>query len=212
MTEIPRATGWALWLHWVVASTVALPVVAVALAAVTRFSAQEFEGVRDYAMIGSLIGAVTGVAQWLVLRRHMSSGGWGSAVVWMLSMGLVGAAGLAAGFAPRQTLSVLGAAPPQGFSGVLLVTCALGTVAGVLQWGVLRTRVSRAGWWILANAVAAPAGLASGELVGGLSGVPVGGAVFLFITGAVLVWLLSLRPVPSSSGGSITSSISFVAL
>ena len=191
MTKIHKAVGWALWLQWVVASTLALLVAVVAIGAVTRFSALEFEGVRDYAMIGSFVGAVIGAAQWLVLRRHMSSDGWGSAVVWVLSMGLVGAAGFAAGFAPRQTLSVLGTTPPQGLFGVVLVTCALGAVAGTLQWGVLRTRVSGAGWWILANAVAAPAGLASGELVSGLGGVPVGGAVFLFITGGVLVWLLS---------------------
>ena len=183
--------GLGVWLQWVLASTLALLVAVVALGAITRFSGLEFEGVRDYAMIGSFIGAVTGVVQWLVLRRQMPSGGWAGAVVWMLSMGLVGAAGLAAGLAPRQTLSVLGTAPPQGFFGVVLVTCALGAVAGTLQWGVLRTRVSGAGWWILANAVAAPAGLASGELVSGLGGVPVGGAVFLFITGGVLVWLLS---------------------
>lgn len=176
-----------------VASALAIPVAAVALAAVTRFSAQEFEGARDYAMIGSFVGALTGLAQWLVLRRHMSSAGWSSAVVWVLSMALVGATGLAAGFAPTQTLSVLGTAPPQGFAGVVLLTCALGAVAGTLQWGVLRTRVSGARWWILASAVAAPAGLAAGELAGGLGGVPVGGGVFLFITGGLFVWLLPRR-------------------
>ena len=190
MTQIHKAAGWALWLQWVVASTLALPVAAVALAAVARFGAQEFEGARDYAMIGSVVGSLTGVAQWLVLRRHMSSAGWGSAVVWTLSMGLVGAAGLAAGFAPRQTLSVFGTAPPQGFLGVVLVTCGLGAVAGTLQWGVLRTTVSGSAWWIVATAVAAPAGLATGELLGGLGGVPAGGAIFLGITGGMLAWLL----------------------
>ncbi len=191
MTTNHKAAGWTLWLQWVVASTLAVPVTGVVVAAGTMLSGAELQGALEYAMIGGLFGAVMGVAQWLVLRRHMSLGGWGSAVVWMLSMGLVGSVGLAAGFAPNQTLSALGVMLPQGFFGVVLVTCALGTLAGTIQWGVLRTRMSGSGWWVLANAVAAPAGLASGELVSGLGGVPVGGAVFLFITGGVLVWLLS---------------------
>ena len=58
-----KTAGWVVWLQWVVASALAIPVAAVALAAVTRFSAQEFEGARDYAMIGSFVGALTGLAQ-----------------------------------------------------------------------------------------------------------------------------------------------------
>ncbi len=153
MTTNNKAAGWTLWLQWVVASTLAVPVTGVVVAAGTMLSGAELQGALEYAMIGGVFGAVIGVVQWLVLRRHMSLGGWGSCVVWMLSMGLVGAAGFAAGFAPRQTLSVLGTTPPQGFFAVALVTCGLGTLAGTIQWGVLRTRMSGSGWWVLANAV-----------------------------------------------------------
>ena len=69
MTRTHQAAGWVFWLQWVVASTLALPGAAVVLVVDTRIGAQEFEGVRDYGMIG----AETGAAQWLVLRRYSSS-------------------------------------------------------------------------------------------------------------------------------------------
>ena len=65
-----------------------------------------------------------------------------------------------------------------------------GTVAGVLQWAVLRRQVPRAGWWVLASTVGWVVGMPAGEMLGwnGL------GAAYGIITGTVLVLLLRQRP------------------
>ena len=82
-----------------------------------------------------------------------------------------------------------------GLSRGIIVTGYVGvtagvTVAGALQWLVLRRQVARAGWWVLASTV----GWVVGGLVSGITDAAVGwavlGAVYGAITGAVLVWLL----------------------
>jgi len=69
-------------------------------------------------------------------------------------------------------------------------------VGGAMQWLVLRSQVSRAGWWVLASTV----GWLVGFLVGGAVGHEDILVVFLFfitlwavagaITGIALIWLL----------------------
>jgi hypothetical protein len=190
MATNPRKARRAFWLQWVAASTLVVPATAVPVAVGMTAGERGLLGAGEYALLGSIVGTVVGATQWLVIRRHTSWRGWGHAVTWMLSMGLVGAVGLTASFAPTQTLIALGTTLPQGTVGVVLLTCGLGTLVGTIQWSVLRARLSGSGWWIVANAVAAPAGLASGELVGGLGGVLVGVAVFATMTGAVLARLV----------------------
>ena len=89
-------------------------------------------------------------------------------------------------------------------AGVLYVA-ALGALLGLFQWLVLRHHVPRAGWWVLANALAWIAGLAVGIggpslfqdwssmgaviAMGTIIGLSMGGLVGA-ITGLALVWLL----------------------
>ena len=79
-----------------------------------------------------------------------------------------------------------------------------GAVTGILQWLVLRGKVSRAGWWVLASTVGwglsmgMSIAIPSGETEeGGLLSLVVTGAVMGAITGAALVWLLR-QPVPEA--------------
>ena len=88
------------------------------------------------------------------------------------------------------------------FTGVVALG---GAVTGILQWLVLRGKVSRAGWWVLASTVgwglsmtvsrAIPWGVTDGICI--LLGLVVSGAVLGAVTGAALVWLLR-QPVPEA--------------
>ena len=71
-------------------------------------------------------------------------------------------------------------------AGWVVGTGIFGTVAGLLQWRVLKGQVPRAGWWVLASTVGWVVGIPMGEELGrnGL------GAGYGLITGTVLVWLL----------------------
>jgi hypothetical protein len=133
--------------------------------------------------IGAIIGTVAGIgtAQWMVLRERVHRAGW-----WVLATAVGGVVGLAAGgFAGWLVVVGLGGVE-SGFAGVIRVlTPALivgmavgGAVVGTAQWMVLRKRVRRAGWWVLASAV----GMGASGVV---SVVGVG-----VITGFVLIMLL----------------------
>jgi hypothetical protein len=85
---------------------------------------------------------------------------------------------------------------------------ALGSILGVPQWLVLRRHLPKAGWWVLANALAWMVGMVI--VFVGISFIPSGGStisvpfmllLFLFAAGAavgavhglVLIWLLRSR-------------------
>ena len=86
-----------------------------------------------------------------------------------------------------------------------MLFAATGASVGIAQWLVLRKRVSRAGWWVLAStvgfAVVAPGALDALETFGigilgggssspGYAGFVLGLALYGAITGGVMVWLL----------------------
>jgi hypothetical protein len=139
-------------------------------------------------------GAVTGTAQWLVLRQHLSG-----ADGWVLASTL--------GFA------ILGAVNEASAAVFAVVFVVAGAVVGVTQWLVLRPHLCRAGLWVLASTAGfAMFGVAPSvfEAVYRAAGFAVGASVVLVIvtmyggiTGAALVWLLqqpaSEQPGPSQS-------------
>ena len=146
------------------------------------------------AVIGTVGAAVVAIAQWLVLRRALAISAW-----WILAT--------MAGIAVMHAVG-----DPLGDSGrVLLISpefalvAALGgLVIGSLQYAVLRSRLSRAAWWIWAStaswAVGVMAGLAlvvatglggsayreGHTLAGAVTGVFVGA-----VTGAMLTYFRS---------------------
>ena len=89
-----------------------------------------------------------------------------------------------------------------------------GTVLGALHWLVLRRRVARAGWWVLASGVGWVTGAPVGAVLGGGLSAALGwsgsgaidwaltwagvGAIYGAITGRVLVWLLR-RPAAGTA-------------
>ena len=178
-----QALDWRVWLWWVLASMVGWAVggyVGVAMGGGLS------RGIIVTGYVGVTAGVtVAGALQWLVLRRQVARAGWwvvtgivSGAVVgilvvvlgWVVGVvgRLVGGAAWGASWGPDWS------AEPGGDVGFVVAVAAGGTVLGVLQWLVLRRRVARAGWWVLAST----------------AGWAVLGAVYGAITGAVLVWLL----------------------
>ena len=180
---------WFLWaMAWTVASTVALFVALVAIP----------QGVHGIilARVG-MVGATVGIAQWFVLRWHVSRAGW-----WVLASAVGGA----------LTFAVIFAA-----DGIIVARVGMvGAAVGIAQWFVLRGQVFRAGWWVLASAAGFAVGgaviRAASEFESSLrgfsylphpvyvAGFVLGLALYGAITGVVMVWLLR-QPVikePSS--------------
>ncbi len=110
----------------------------------------------------AIIGAITGLAQWLLLRRWFQKTGW-----WVpVTAGCLMAGSYAFFFVERVANRVFDPFPLAHFGlyvppPIVMVVAGLGPgiVLGIGQWLVLRRQIPRPGWWIVANIVAWPAGM-----------------------------------------------------
>ena len=206
MTGEKAPVSWRFWLWWVLASTVGW--------AVGGGLSGTLGSIQAGYVGGMTVGAAgAGVLQWLVLRRRIARAGWWVPATVLVSA-VVGGVIVAVGSSGGRGWNVTWSADPGrvvvGLAGMSL----FGTMLGVLQWLVLRRRVARAGWWVLAGGVGWVAGAPLGAVLGGgLSGF-LGwsgsgtidwaltwagvGAVYGAITGRVLVWLLR-QPMPAAA-------------
>ena len=194
--------GWGFWLQWVVASTVGMVVGFIAgfLSLDLIYDVlgdwliyNVLGDWLDFLFLGIVPGIGVGVLQWLVLRRRISGAGW-----WVLASAAAGY-GILAGFIGYSESLSFGTL--LRFTGVVALG---GAVTGILQWLVLRSQVSRAGWWVLASTVgwglsvtvarAIPWG---NDEMDALWALVVTGAVLGAVTGGALVWLLR-QPVPEA--------------
>ena len=159
--------------------------------------------------LGAAEGMIVGYAQTMVLRRRLPQlRSWISATV----VGAVAAWTL--GVLPSTVMSFIGAASHESSAEIsdalqLLLAAPMGMVAGAIlgfpQWLVLRRYVSRAGWWLPANALAwgcgmplvffaagaMPAGSALSMAVVAAGSLAATGAVVGAVHGGFLVWLLA---------------------
>lgn len=225
-----RPEDRALWGRWVLANTVG-EVIGIGLAAgvgVTLVWALEpmvgtpgvLAGAGVMVVAGTLEGLAVGLAQGTVLRgqiKVMRLRAWvlatalGAFIAWILGM------------LPSTLMNFEQAtnADPVEINNLVMYTMAagmgfvLGPILGLPQWIVLRRYVRKAGWWILANALAWAVGMVLifmgvdvavaleagaggialiGAVTGGLSGAAVGA-----IHGLFLVWLLRTTVQPAVS-------------
>ncbi len=168
-----------------------------------------------------LEGAIVGYAQGAVLARRLSAlrlSRWiwatiiGAGIAWLL--GMIPSTVVAFTVGEHATVSSMG-----GPEGVVVLALAagmglvLGSVFGTPQYFVLRKHVSRAGRWIVANAVAWMAGMvavfAAAGTIQASSGIHIGitvalgclgaGAMVGLVHGLVLVRLLDRNGAFSSS-------------
>ncbi|MEJ2737181.1 MAG: hypothetical protein P8189_27075 [Anaerolineae bacterium] len=135
---------WIFWLKWVLASTLGWVV-----------------GLLLPRSAGMTIGALVGIAQWIVLRPLFRQSGW-----WILAS--------AVGWAASYTL--LSMVLPVG--DVFLYGGVIGVTIGAAQWLVLRRWASRSGWWVAISTL--------GWAVGPILGTSLTGAVVGATTGLAL--------------------------
>ena len=170
-----RLPGWRLWFLWLLAAAVGwgwsldpgtfgaggtLEV----LPAVFTLTLPRFPGVA--------VGAVTvGTLHWLILRRYFPR-----AIRWAL-------ASLASATVAALMLWFSNLIQPN--AGVILAVTLHGSVAGLMQWLVLRQQVGRAGWWVLFSTIGWLTAIALADFVG-----PPGWAAFGAVTGTLLIGLL----------------------
>jgi len=176
-------TGRGYWLAWFLASVMGFGMGAILGVSIAwRFfpTADAANGIT----LGTVMGVTGGYFQWVVLRERIAGAG-----LWGLASAL--GFGLAMASNTRENYAMAG----------LLLGSVFGVVSGILQWLILRRKVPRAGWWLLANllgsligAIAVPIAAPIGEAGNwGLAIITFGlvfGAGNGAITGAALVWLL----------------------
>jgi hypothetical protein len=145
------------------------------------------EAVTGSMAVGSIMLGIA-IAQWLVVLRHVAWGGW-----LMLASALGGAAGGAAILGVWAAMGDLAGPALAVVAGVVAGLAVFGTV----QWLVLRSHVSWAGWWAVGSIVGLGAAFPGvgvvGALPGGESEALLGlgfGVVYGAVSGAVLFRLL----------------------
>ena len=180
-----------LWLAWFLASLIgyALGMFLGAAVAYGLFDRATFDGTMGVTL-GIVMGTIGGFAQWVVLRERFAGAGW-----WILASAL--------GFA--TVFSMGGTVHPNENPAMIGIRMAIafGLVAGIPQWIILRQKVARAGWWVLANILGLlvaemgfPISIAISAATGNdnlsmLVVAPVFAAGYGAVTGAVMVWLLN---------------------
>jgi hypothetical protein len=168
-----RGWNWNLWSWWVLANALGEGIglgLTFALGFVLFSGVERIAGpiaVAGLAILAgtSIEGLVVGTAQWAVLRHPLARLSWqrwalvtasGAFLAWTLGMipstfFLTRADSGTANTTPMNLFVFYGLAALMGF--------ALGPILGIPQWLALRHYVQKAGWWVLANAIAWAVGM-----------------------------------------------------
>jgi predicted Ser/Thr protein kinase len=177
----PQATGhrvdekWVLWAGWLLATAlgwavgwaVGAPLSESVARPIGETGAMLAAETLGGAVAWGTLGLMTGVAQWLVLRRHMSNAGWwvpASVIGWAVagsvrwSQAPLAEEILSGFFRTFEEMGLPWLIPLSGIAVGLLFDGVMGLVVGVAQRPVLKRHVERAGRWVLISAVAWAAG------------------------------------------------------
>ncbi len=187
------ASGWALWLEWIVANTLAAGMGAVLVWSILNRMDSTSTAHPEYDALAYLAaGILAGVLQWLVLRQFVSKVGW-----WIVTTPIA----LAGGVALLAALFGIGSeyTGRDTVASLLAGAMAAGVFTGLVQWLVLHRHIPHAAWWVLASAPAVFVSIVVFlfTTLGGhayipqvLAGAAVGGALYGIVTGASLVLLV----------------------
>ena len=180
--------GWAFWLTWVLANSVAW-ILGMAMLWVLNFVLSPLTqgplNLVGWAIAGALVGALFGVNQWFLFRPLGADtiGHW--AHWWFLAT--------IAGWSITTTVVIgLGTGENLGFP---VIGAVIGISVGIPQWFVLRPYAQKAEWWGLSNTVGWILGLALLDLLNQAIAFPLVGVVSGAVTGGMMVWLLRKHQV-----------------
>ncbi|HXL35698.1 MAG TPA: hypothetical protein VN954_00695 [Ktedonobacteraceae bacterium] len=222
MKDTRAGWDWNVWFQWILANAVGETVGlggTLVIGGLLLLKAQATMGVVPAAVLAVLAGTfiegtVVGTAQWLVLHRPIKDIRW---CVWVLATAIGAFVAWTLGMIPSTFMFAgadSGGTASTQMSDLVIYTLAavmgfvLGPILGVPQWLVLRRYLPKAGWWVLANALAWMVGMVIVFVATNFippEGITLNVAfvllLFLFIAGAavgaihglVLIWLLHLR-------------------
>jgi hypothetical protein len=197
MEAARRKPEWFFYPAWVVASALPVPIAwfigwaiisqvervaggTIEVAGRTRITEDFLFG---YVFV-PLLGLLTGFLQYLLLRRYLPRIGW-----WIAATALGWPLGIAGVYLVYAALPA--ALEASSTWPLALVLVSVGGATGLAQWLVLRRRVRRAGWWILASALGCGlVRLAAGEAFTSLLEQLMVGVVPGIVTAMALWWLL----------------------
>lgn len=216
------------WCRWIIANLIGellgLGVVATAAYAAVSVMGESASAAHALAFatliigLGIIEGAIVGYAQAVVLRRRLPQ-----LRAWVRATMVGAACAWSLGMLPGTLMSIAGSSPstmPSGMSDALQLLLAVplglvtGAILGLPQWLVLKRYVSRAGWWVAANAAAWACGMPLIFAVAGagapgpvlptvivvLAGLALAGALVGAVHGAFLIKLLASSRALRSAG------------
>ena len=158
-----------------------------------------------------VVAVVVAGLLWLIAKRARL--GWAFWLLWVLASAMGLLAGSFGGFVGAYGVEEI--LPNYGNAGMVT---AVGAGVGILQWLVLRGRVSRSGWWVLASMLGlAVAGFVSTavELAGGPPAIPQNAAVIGFVGGALaglMQWFVLRRQVSRAGWWVLASTVGWAVL
>jgi hypothetical protein len=211
MTADGRKSKWFLYPGWVVLSTLGILIAWLTSWAIISQIEHVVGGTIEVAgraritedfMLGyvffPLFALLTGLLQYLLLRHYLSRMGW-----WIATPALGWLLGIAVVYLGYAIWPVVLNARSTWWA--VLVFASIGATTGLVQWLVLRRRVPRAGWWVLASVlgwglvrpVSGESFTSPPELLLGLGVVPSA------VTGLALWWLLAHLPQPEIAASEI---------
>jgi len=188
--------GWFFYFGWVALNAIAVIMAWYITWAIMPLVTERGEGTRLLDLLFPIIGLLTGILQYILLRRYLPHMGWWIAATflgWLM---------------PFVWFFIFSRVVIPGSSTVRIVLgmSVLGTTVALPQWWLLRKRVQHAWWWVLFFGLAwGMVGLYDLWNPPDLFPVLLGFAVVLAIATSIACWLL-LDRLPNHELSSCTSS------
>jgi len=204
-TADDRRPRWFFYAGWVALSVISTPI---ALGIYRALISLVTRAVGDKILVGGqphitedflvpyilwpALGLVTGLLQYLLLRRYLKRMGW-----WIAATALGLSVGPIGGRLLYRTLYATLDVGSMWLSASMVVL--VGAPVGLAQWLVLRRRVHRAAWWLLISLLGwGTVGLVSGGAISGLPGM-LAFTLMPAVATSVALWLL-LDQLPRREG------------
>ncbi|MFH1684170.1 MAG: hypothetical protein ABIA67_04735, partial [Candidatus Margulisiibacteriota bacterium] len=187
-----------LWLSWTLATTVG-ELVGFSVPTLIGWLAVAF-GASDLGMIGIMAiagmgeGACFSFAQWLVLKRYIKNLEKQFILYTAIAAGIAWIIGMIPSSIGDPTTLPLTILIPGAIVLIIFFLLSIGTA----QWLVLRKHVKKAGWWILANAIAWPLGVAMTFIP--ITLVPDNSPMFLWVAAGILGGIMMGATVGAITG------------
>lgn len=188
--------GWFFYLGWVALNAIAVIMAWYITWAIMPLVTERGEGTHFLDLLFPIIGLLTGILQYILLRRYLPRMGWWIAATflgWLMPFVI---------FFIFSRLVIPGSSTVRIVLGMIV----LGTTVALPQWWLLRKRVQHAWWWVLVFGLAwGMVGLYDLLTLSDLFPVLLGFAIVPAIATSIACWLL-LDRLPNHELSSRTSS------